>query len=64
MKKIIGYILAIGGLGGVIYFVYKYYEETQSINVFGADVTVTTGDIAPVIISALVMVIGIIYLKK
>ena len=64
MKKIIGYILSIGGLCGVIYFSYRYYQETESFNLFGADVAISTGDVAPIVISILAMVIGYLYLRK
>lgn len=64
MKKTIGPLLTLGGIGGLIYFSYRYYQETQSFNIFGADVAVSTGDVAPIVISILVIVIGYMYMRK
>ncbi|REL38382.1 hypothetical protein DYD21_00030 [Rhodohalobacter sp. SW132] len=58
--KILGYILSIGGLVGVIFFTYEYMQESESFEVLGADVAVSTGDWIPIVISALVMVVGIL----
>jgi len=60
MKKTLGGLLSIGGLIGVIYFGYQYLQDSESFDVFGADVTVSTGDWIPIVISALLMVIGIL----
>lgn len=60
MKKTIGQILGAGGLVGVIYFTYQYFQDSESFEAFGADVAISTGDYVPIIISALVMVVGIL----
>ncbi len=59
MKKIIGNILGAGGLIGVIYFGYQYFQNSESFEAFGADVAVSTGDYVPVLISAIVMLAGV-----
>ncbi len=59
MKKIIGNILGAGGLIGVIYFGYQYFQDSESFEAFGADVAVSTGDYVPVLISAIVMLAGV-----
>lgn len=64
MKKITGIILSIGGMIGVIYFSYRYYQETDSFSVFGADVTVSTGDLIPILISVVVVLIGLLLIRK
>lgn len=63
MKKTLGYILSLGGLLGVIYFTYEYMQESESFSVMGADVAVSTGDWIPILVSALVMVIGLLMSK-
>ncbi len=63
MKDTIGRILAIGGVLGIIYFGWQYYEESESFEAFGADIAVSTGDYTPIIISAVVMLVGIIITK-
>lgn len=63
MKDSIGRILAIGGVLGIIYFGWQYYEESESFEAFGADVAISTGDYNPIIISAVVVLIGIIITK-
>ncbi len=60
MQKTIGYILSIAGLVGVIIFTIQYMQDTEEFSVLGADVAVSTGDWIPIVISALVMVIGIV----
>lgn len=60
MKETIGGILTAGGLLGILYFGYQYFQDSESFEAFGADVAVSTGDYTPIIISAVVMVAGII----
>ncbi len=60
MKKTIGQIMGAGGLIGVIYYGYMYYQDSESFEAFGADVAVSTGDYVPVLISAVVMLAGIV----
>ncbi len=59
MKQIIGNILGAGGLIGILYFGYLYIQDSDSFEVFGADVAVSTGDYVPILISAIVMLVGI-----
>tara|TARA_R110002096_G_scaffold183757_20_gene362021 strand:- start:8681 stop:8881 length:201 start_codon:yes stop_codon:yes gene_type:complete len=59
MKKIIGNILGAGGLIGVIYFGFQYFQDSDTFEAFGADVAVSTGDYVPVLISAIVMLAGV-----
>lgn len=64
MKQTIGSILSIGGLLGILYYGYRYFEESESFELLGADVAVSTGDYVPIIISALVMVVGILIYRS
>lgn len=63
MKKTVGSILTAGGLIGIIYFGYQYFQDSESFEAFGADVAVSTGDYTPIIISAVVMIAGIVISK-
>lgn len=63
MKKTIGGILTAGGLLGIIYFGWQYFDDSETFEAFGADVAVSTGDYTPIIISAVVMIAGIVISK-
>lgn len=60
MQKTLGYILSIAGLIGVLIFTYQYMQDSESFSVLGADVAVSTGDWVPILVSAIIMVIGIV----
>ncbi len=60
MKKTIGSILAGGGLLGVLYFGYQYFQDSESFEALGADVAISTGNYVPVLVSAIVMLAGIV----
>lgn len=59
MKDRIGAVLMVGGVLGVVYYGYQYYEESESFEALGADVAISTGDYTPIIISVVVMIAGI-----
>lgn len=63
MKKTFGSILAGGGLLGVLYFGYQYFQDSESFEAFGADIAVSTGDYVPVLVSAVIMLVGIVISK-
>lgn len=64
MMKNIGKILTAGGLVGVLYFGYMYIQDSNSFEAFGADVAVSTGDYVPILISAIVLLIGVVISRK
>lgn len=64
MKKIIGGVLSIGGLIGVIFYTYQYMQDSESFSALGADVAISTGNWVPILISALVMVVGILIIRS
>lgn len=64
MKQTIGSILSIGGLIGVIYFGYQYMNESESFELLGADVAVSTGDWVPILISAIVLIAGLLIYRS
>lgn len=62
--KNLGFILLVIGLIGVAYFGYEAYQSTASVSAFGANVTVSKGNWTPVILSALVAVVGYVFTKR
>ena len=64
MKQTLGSILSIGGLIGVIFFGFQYLNDSESFNFLGADVVVTTGDYVPILISAIVLVVGLVLYRS
>lgn len=63
MKKTIGSIFTIGGAIALIYTGINYINNTESFGFLGADIMVSKGDPIPMIISAFVLVIGVILLR-
>ncbi len=65
MKQTLGSILSIGGLIGVIYFGIQYLDDSESFEVLGADIAVSTGDYVPILISLIVLIVSVfIYRSK
>ncbi|MEX2604490.1 MAG: hypothetical protein WD361_09795 [Gracilimonas sp.] len=64
MNKTLGSILSIGGLIGILYFGYEYIADSESFQLFGADVAVSTGDYVPILISAIVLVLGLVLYRS
>ncbi|HLR25769.1 MAG TPA: hypothetical protein VK112_07855 [Fodinibius sp.] len=58
--KILGYIVSVAGLIGLIYTVINYINNTESFSALGIDVTVSEGDPIPMIISAIVLIAGLL----
>lgn len=61
--KIFGYILTIGGLIAVIYSIINYVNESESFSAFGLDIAVSKGDVTPIIISAIVLIAGMLIVR-
>lgn len=61
--KIAGIVLLIIGIIGTIVFGIKALDQSESFEVLGADVAVSTGNWTPVIISGVVAIIGIILMS-
>jgi hypothetical protein len=64
MKQTLGSILGIGGLIGVIFFGYQYLDDSESFQVLGADIAVSTGDYVPILISAIVLILGLVIYRS
>ncbi|MFH5832740.1 hypothetical protein [Halalkalibaculum sp. DA384] len=63
MRNAIGAILTVGGLASLIYTGVNYLNESESFGVFGMDVVVSQGNIVPVVVSAVVLVVGVVLLR-
>ncbi len=59
MNQTLGGILSVAGLIGILFFGYQYMADTESFSLFGADIAVSTGDVVPIVISVIVLVIGL-----
>lgn len=64
MKQALGSILSIAGLIGVFYFGYQYMDDSESFEVLGADVAVSTGDYVPILISLGVLIAGVVIYRS
>ena len=59
MKKV-GILLLIIGIIGLAYFGYEAMQESESFEVLGAEVAVSTANWTPVIVSGVIALIGLI----
>lgn len=57
--KAIGIILTAAGLLGIIFFGLQAIDESESFNLFGLDIAVSSADWTPLIVSAVVTIAGI-----
>ncbi|MCF8303795.1 MAG: hypothetical protein K9I94_11015 [Bacteroidales bacterium] len=60
MQKAIGIVLLILGIIGTIYFGVQAIQQSESFNLLGYEVAVSSANWTPVIISAAVLIIGLI----
>ncbi len=58
--KIVGTVLLILGIIGVVVFGIQAFNDSESFNVLGAEVAVSKANWTPLIVSALVLVAGIV----
>ncbi|MEX2435453.1 MAG: hypothetical protein WD735_02150 [Balneolaceae bacterium] len=64
MKQTLGSILSVAGLIGILYFGYQYLADSESFQLFGADIAVSTGDYVPILISVIVLVVGLVLYRS
>lgn len=62
--KNIGLIIAIVGLIGVIYFGIDLMTNDAEINMMGIEVTVQEQNYTPLIVSAVVLVVGVFVMQR
>ena len=60
--KLLGIVLLVVGIIGLAYFGYEAMQESESVEVLGADIAVSTANWTPVIVSGVVALIGLIIL--
>lgn len=58
--RIAGIILLILGIIGVVIFGIQAMNDSESFNLLGAEIAVSTANWTPVIVSAVVLIVGII----
>lgn len=61
--KILGIILTILGLVGCVYFGIQAMNDSESVSLLGMDIAVSTADWAPLIVSAVVAVAGMLIMR-
>lgn len=59
MKKFVGSLLFFAGLAGLIYTAINYINNTESFAFLGMNIMVSKGNVAPVLISGVVMLVGL-----
>lgn len=62
--KLLGTILLIIGILGTLVFGIQAFEDSESFNLLGVDVAVSSANWTPVIISVIILVVGIILRRK
>lgn len=60
MKKLTGIIFFIAGLTGSLIFGLDAWQNTESVKIFGSQITLSQANWTPFIVSMVVMVTGII----
>jgi hypothetical protein len=61
--KYLGYLFSVGGLVALVVTGINYINNSESFSAFGLDIAVSQGDPVPMIISAIVMVAGVLIVK-
>lgn len=62
--KLLGTILLIAGILGTIVFGIRALEDSESFNLLGLDVAVSSANWTPVIISVVVLVVGLLLRRR
>ncbi|SNS49935.1 hypothetical protein SAMN05421640_0406 [Ekhidna lutea] len=62
--KTIGLILTILGLAGTVFYGMQAIQNSESFSFLGMDVAVSSADWTPVIISAVVLIVGLFLRKR
>ncbi len=62
--KVLGVIILVIGLVGLVFFGIEALNQSESFSLFGVDVAVSSANWTPVIVSAVVAVIGFVIMRK
>ncbi|MGF1638647.1 MAG: hypothetical protein ACFCUU_16330 [Cyclobacteriaceae bacterium] len=58
--KIVGIILLIAGIIGTITFGIQAMQDSESFSLLGMDIAVSTANWTPVIVSAILLIVGLV----
>ncbi len=58
--KIVGIVLLIIGIAGTLIFGIQAIQQTETFSILGIDIGVSDANWTPVIVSAIILVIGIV----
>lgn len=61
--KYVGWLFSVGGFIALLITGVNYINESESFSMLGVDVAVSKGDPMPMIISAIVLVAGILIIR-
>lgn len=61
--KYVGWLFSVGGFIALLITGINYINESESFSLLGVDVAVSKGDPTPMIISAIVLVAGILIIR-
>lgn len=64
MKQSVGRVLTVLGLIGTIYFGIEAIQNSESFSFLGLDVSVSSANWTPLIISVIVLALGLIVSRK
>ncbi len=64
MKQSVGRVLTVLGLIGTIFFGIKAIQNSESFSFLGLDVSVSSANWTPLIISVVILVIGLFASRK
>jgi hypothetical protein len=62
--KVLGVIILVIGLVGLVFFGIEALNDSESFSLFGMDVAVSSANWTPVIVSAVVAIIGFVIMRK
>lgn len=63
MKRKIGAVISFAGFVGIIYYGYQYIQDSETFEVLGSDVAVSSGDYVPILVSVIVLLVGLFLMK-
>ncbi len=56
--------MSVAGFIGVIFFGFQYLDDSESFSILGADVAVSTGDVVPILISLIILIVGVVIYRS
>ncbi|WP_233505549.1 hypothetical protein [Rhodohalobacter sp. SW132] len=64
VKQTLGGLMSVAGFIGVIFFGFQYLDDSESFSILGADVAVSTGDVVPILISLIILIVGVVIYRS